>query len=250
MTSKKTKKAIRSVLIVSIATLMGSHSASAAILFQSPVTVSGDTDVNSQGNLFQALDFSTSQTVNTVPFTTASAGTAGIGADVSYGNFEFQNATNTNSTAYNSGSAPFNLLSGAYQGALIGAIYNQNLASTMTITLDGLTNGQDYLLQLWVSDPRGYPRTQSVNGANSVDMAFNTPNSSGSVGQYVIGTFTATGLSESFTVTGDASTPPQINAMQLRAVPEPSTCGLVGGGVLAAGFVRRRRHQGAADFPR
>jgi hypothetical protein len=183
--------------------------------------------------------------VNTVPFTTANTGTNPVGADVSYGNFEFQNAANTNSTAFTSSNAPFSSLSSAYQGALIGAIYNGTNGTTMTITLNGLTNGQNYLLQLWVSDPRGYNRSQTVIGANSVDMAFNTPHADGGVGQYVIGTFTATGLSESFTVTGDTSgigAPPQINAMQLRVVPEPSTCGLVGVGVLAAGFVRRRRH--------
>jgi hypothetical protein len=245
MRTKSTSRSPRAILALGVASLLATYTtASAAIVFQNAVTVSGDTDVNTQGTLFQALDFSTSQTVNTVPFTTAGAGTNGVGADVSYSNFEFQNATNTNSTVYTSGSAPFNLLSSAYKGALVGGIdaYAGGSTVTMTITLNGLTNGQDYLLQFWVSDPRGFGRTQTVNGFNSVNMAFDTPTGPGNVGQYVIGTFTATGVSESFTVTSGAGGVAQINDMQLRAVPEPSTCGLVGVGVLAAGFVRRRRH--------
>jgi hypothetical protein len=235
----------RIVPALSIATLLAGYStASAAIIFQNAVTVSGDSDVNTQGTLVQALDFTSNQTVNTVPFTTAGAGTAAAASDVTYGNFRFQNATNTNSSAFNSGVTPFSLLSSAYRNLQIGSIYNAGGGSTMTITLNGLTAGQDYLVQIWESDPRpgSAGHAETVSGFNNVSMSYNSTGADGGVGQYVIGNFTASGTSESFTIQGNSGVVSQINAMQLRAVPEPGAwVSLLGGcGVLLG--LRRRRH--------
>jgi hypothetical protein len=246
MRTKSPSHSPRAILALGVASLLATYTtASAAIVFQNAVTVSGDTDVNTQGTLVQALDFSSTQTVNTVQFTTAGAGTNPAGSDVTYGKFRFQNATNTNATAFTSGSGAFSLLSSAYQNLQVGAIYNSGGGSTMTITLNNLNVGQDYLVQLWASDSRGATTTENVisGGINTfMDLDTDPGNAAGGLGQYVIGTFTASGISESFSVTGTTGSVSLINAMQLRMVPEPSTCGLVGIGVLAAGFVRRRRH--------
>ena len=70
----------------------------------------------------------------------------------------------------------------------------------------------------------------------------NTTNTVGGVGQYAIGTFTASGTTQPFILseTGGGFNP-LINALQVRAVPEPALT-LVGFAAVVGGslLVRRR----------
>ena len=79
-------------------------------------------------------------------------------------------------------------------------------------------------MQVWVHDNRGSIPLRSetlTSGANTVSLTYNSPGSTaGAVGQYVIGTFTADGTSQSFTLLGGAST--QLNALQVRDVTPPA----------------------------
>jgi hypothetical protein len=129
-------------------------------------------------------------------------------------------------------------------------------SSTATITLGNLNQGDTYLVQFWVSDPRNngvvltrYETLVSSTGGdiNSPTLDYQGP---GSIdGQWVTGTFVAdSSLSETLDIaagnsnasTGDGGSP-QVNLLQLRdlsTVPEPTSVALVGLGMLA---LRRRR---------
>lgn len=162
--------------------------------------------------------------------------------------------------------APFNTLSTSYQRLLSTAWWNDGLDTTAattaryTVTLNNLTLGNIYELQLWVNDARlnnvgqnnpGLFVTLS-DGVTSVDLQNNVNDVLGGIGQYVIGTFTADAASQVFTLTGgntpgadltDPNVTAIMNAYQLRdisPVPEPSTFGLAGLG-LSAWLIFRRR---------
>ncbi|MDQ8209637.1 PEP-CTERM sorting domain-containing protein, partial [Coraliomargarita sp. SDUM461003] len=63
--------------------------------------------------------------------------------------------------------------------------------------------------------------------------------SEGGLGQYVIGTFTADADTQSFDFVLDTTW--HVNAMQLRAVPEPSAYAAIAGVLALACVVTRRR---------
>jgi hypothetical protein len=146
----------------------------------------------------------------------------------------------------------FTLANGAYSNSTTGAI-----------TLGNLTPGHTYLLQFWVSDPRGgdvlSTRVESLTSSTGGDLnpptlAYEAP---GSIdGQWVIGTFVAdASQSEELDLTGSNSNPSagdggsaQVNLLQLRDIttPEPASLGLAGFGAL---WLLARRRCGRS-FPR
>jgi hypothetical protein len=111
---------------------------------------------------------------------------------------------------------------------------------TASFTFSNLTVGQNYLLQFWVADYRNSSEDRQLTlTAGNPSGVLHHLNNTGIQGSYVIGTFTADNtLSQTVTVTDTHE--PQINAVQLRAIPEPSAAAL---GLLAAGglLLRRRR---------
>lgn len=228
--------------------VLAAASCQAAITFQSAVTVSSSSDVSTAGSLVQALSFAASTTVNGVGFSGPNV-QAGSGSPYTNGIFEFNGATNLNDFAFGAGSGnPWNTLTANYQNLLSGGIFLGGLGGfggSFTVNLNSLTVGQDYLVQFWVHDNRGGSialRNQEVEGGNVSAMDFNISDEEGGVGQYVIGTFTASSSSESFRIIGDINSPPQLNAIQLRTIPEPSSALL---SAAAAGLlVLRRRRSG------
>ena len=87
------------------------------------------------------------------------------------------------------------------------------------MTLNNLTVGRVYAVQVWVSDPRGggvAGRTETITGNNQATLAYNVPAATGGVGQYTIGTFTAGAGSQVFSVTSASST--QLNALLVSDV--------------------------------
>ncbi len=198
--------------------------------------ITGDSDVSLQGTLDHAYGGASAATVNGVSFTNSfvlsgwAPGTnlATAGSDTFHFN---DNSANINKSGahYGSASSPFASLSSSYQTLLRYGVYG-DYAATTTYTLGGLTDGQPYLVQLWVNDSRGLAvgRTQILDGTTT--MAYNAGAAEGSTGQYVTGTFTAAGTSQSFTILGNVCQ--QINAIQLRAIPEPSTLALLATGLI------------------
>jgi hypothetical protein len=112
------------------------------------------------------------------------------------------------------------------------------------VTLSGLTNGDNYQVQVWASYI-GAPGQDATTysgpaGSNTVTL---TPE----LNQYAIGTFTASGSSESFCYSPSRGSYSGLNAISVRdtttVVPEPSAWALMLGGLglLALWRLRTRR---------
>ena len=123
-----------------------------------------------------------------------------------------------------------------------------------TITFGNLTPGNTYLVQLWVTDPRGgtlSTRNETVASStggdtNAPTLAYAAPGSTD--GQWVIGRFVAEGSgTQTLVLTGGnagaGSGSAQVNLLQLRditAVPEPTALAAMAFGALGI-LVHRRR---------
>ena len=180
----------------------------ASITWGAPMTISGDTDVTNSGAALYAYAGG-AVTVNGISF-------AATGNGTTWGNVSFTSFGGFNAV-FGASASPFGSLSTAYQSVLSTAAWGSGTAGT--VTLNGLTSGHAYTVQIWVDDSRGtyQYRYESVSssGGNTVTLYFApNSNSAGAVGQYVVGTFTAAGTSQTFTVNGNSVV--QINAINVR----------------------------------
>ena len=199
-------------------TLAASSSQAATILWGAATTISGDLDVSTAGTFVYAEHWSgTNDTVNGVAFTAAQNNVVGSGT------------VGTEDGHPVSGS-----LSTAYANILKGAWYN---AGGKTITLNNLTITQQYQVQIWVADGRYNPdQFTTITGGPSlqVDSVVGNPNTG--FGQFAIGTFTADGTTQTIGIDSGSDI---VNAVSVRAIPEPSAALLGGLGMLC--LLRRRR---------
>lgn len=240
----------------------GSRALAAPIVWGAPQAISGDGDVNTTGSLVYAYNLGpsnvTSSTVNGVPFSAfAFSNTSGFasGSSATVGSVTISETPGL-LVAWNtlgSGSAPYANLNAAYR-VLLDSGGASGLADTMTVLLGGLTVGQDYTCQWWASNAAPLPWLIGVSAAatNAVTLDSNLTDAAGGLGQFVVGTFTADGVSQSidFNAAGGGSGP-MINAFQVRAVPEPSTSAMALAGVACGGFsMWRRRKRARPAFPR
>ncbi|MDF7808664.1 PEP-CTERM sorting domain-containing protein [Pontiellaceae bacterium B12219] len=231
---KKIKKIIG---VTGMAVLMAGVSQAAVIVdWESTAGLTGDTDVSTLGALEYAynLGATDSFTVNTVAFDgTGGGGIADLNND---GNVMIDPIDN-------GADAGFSNLSGDF-GSLLGSAQWLKAAGG-TITLGNLTDGQEYQVQVFSSDTRSGRNNVLVLDGGTAGEFTSLGNGSvaagGAGGTYVIGTFTADATGEaSFFADYLGSGNANINAIQIRAIPEPATIGLVaafGGGIL---FIRRR----------
>jgi len=220
----------------------------APITWSSPTAVSGDADVITTGTLVAARNFSQTQltpVVNGVlfdifPIPNGGTGAAGI---PNVATLAFSNADSSD-VAYGSATAPFSSLSAQYQ-YLLGSGAGSSTGATLTLTLLNLTNNTPYVFQWWSNDSDlnfGGVNSTTATAINGVTLDENSSNAAGGLGQWVLGTFTASGTTQAITFSGPR---PVINAFQLRAVPEPGTLTLMAFSSLALGGLafgcRRRR---------
>jgi autotransporter-associated beta strand protein len=179
----------------------------AVIAWGTPTLVSGNTDVTNSGTALYAYA-GTATTVNGVTFTAVSSGTT-------WGNVSFT-SFGSYYAAFTATSAPFNALSTAYSNVLSSGAYGG--ATTGTVTLNGLTYGRAYTVQIWVNDSRalasGRNETASSSGGNSVALDYNNTDVAGGVGRFSIGTFVANSTSQTFTLASSSSV--QLNAISVR----------------------------------
>jgi hypothetical protein len=231
--------------------------AAASASFGSTVTwgtaanISGNTDVSTVGSLVLANEIggAAAQTVNGVtfsPFTGTNAAT------ITQGNVTLSAPTSGDTVNIDSGFGP-STFSSSYNAMLNGAAALGNGSSEangldpMDLTIAGLTPGSPYLIEIWVNDSRGYPvnRQETLSGSNSDSAVIDylTP-----PGQFITGTFVADSTgSQTISMTPvDINNSPsnadaQINAFQVRAVPEPATLGLVGVGAMGLLLIGRKR---------
>ncbi len=224
------------------ASLVLSISAHAAIInWSGPALIANDSDVITTGTLVMAYNFSQTQQpvmVNTVPFAVfpipnganAIVGYTGI-ATIGIFNLE------SSDTSYGSTAAPFSGLSPAYR-TLLGSGMGSSQGNTLTLNLDGLSNGSTYVFQCWANDSDlvhgGNPTT--INAGNSAVVPSNASGLGGGLGMWVSGTFTATGSTQAINFSGAR---PVINAFQVREVPAPGAAALLG----LAGLIASRRRR-------
>jgi hypothetical protein len=116
---------------------------------------------------------------------------------------------------------------------------------TLTFSFTNLTLGQKYEIRVWALNYTNFGggRYETVDGT-STQISHSNGNGTNTGGGYFKGVFTADSSSQSFYLTGLATTPSpdrvaQYNALQLSAIPEPGSALLGGLGILA--LLRRRR---------
>ncbi len=199
-------------LAISMAALAPQPAAAATISWGTPTTVSGDTDVATTGAFICAYTGGgTGGTVNGEIFTAGNSGTA-WGANVTLTSFGSSYSSFGGNT-----SSPWSGLSASYQSVLQCGAYGG--AAAGTVTLNNLTAGHSYIVQIWVNDSRSgvTGRTETTGGSgDAVTLTYNSLNAQGGVGQYSIGYFVADSTSQSFTLTPNSSGSVQLNALSLR----------------------------------
>jgi hypothetical protein len=209
-----------------------------------PIAISGDADVLNDGTTIAAFNMNGPDvTVNGVTF--ASWSYPFMSTTTTMGNYTFtESPGHLLAQSTTSNSSPFASLSANYQ-TLLGSAISTDDNNTLTLTITGLTLGQQYQFQWWLNASQyagtgpGFRTTASA--PISVTLDDNTTNQFGGLGQTVVGTFEAGATMEIITFTGaDSTQAPTVNAFQLRAVPEPSSVVLVSL-VLAGAVLRRRR---------
>jgi hypothetical protein len=180
---------------------------------------------------------------------------------VTSGNYNFTedefaegNGFLVNYSGLGTGSGAFITLSAGYQ-TLLGNGGGSTAPTMLALTISGLTVGQTYLFQWWDNNSSldssftGLELNTVSTAVNAATLAGND-GTAGSVGQFAIGTFTATGANEEIDFNGSSAdgnpSDPMLNAFQLRVadVPEPSTFALLGIGVLTLVMKLRSRKTG------
>ena len=231
------------------------HSAQANIILQpvtnatiswgNPTAIVGDLDVATNGGFVSAFHFGggtpPDTAVNGVTFTGVNPG---FGTSVTFGGNTLAESPSTLG-AYNGAgtAAPYTGLTTSYR-ALVGSGVGAFAAATITLTLNGLTAGHNYQIQIWnnasASSTLG---STTIAAGNSVVLNSNTTGLNGGLGQFAVGTFTPGLTSQDITFNG-STTSPTMNGYQLRDLsiaPEPSTWALLIGGAALLGWVQKRR---------
>ena len=210
--------------------LMAGTAQAAVVTWGAVQNITGDSDVLTTGTLVAAENYGltgvSSTTVNGVTFSARPFG-----------------AFASNSLGAVTG--PFSSLSAPYQTLLSSAVLG--LATTGLNT--SLTIGQTYQVQLWsnISNVAANSVTDVISG-NTVSLNSNTTAAIGGLGQYVVGTFVADTVFQTFSFAPTG----RINGFQIRAlpsaVPEPGSAlaGMLALGVCLSGLAGRSRRQPAA----
>ena len=238
-------KLMKNLALLSLASLLGFSTTHAATITWSvgPIsTTDGDeSDVSTWGDLVEAVNFgaaTTSTTINTVTFEAFTD----IGNNHTTDNLSTLVDQSADSNFYTDGNTSYDTL-------LDGFIFD-TLASEITYTLTGLGIGNVYEVQLFLADDRTnlslayYDSYLSVDGSGS-SLGGNSTVFGGDANPALVftGTFTADASTQTFTAQSfeddNTNRGTQLNAYQLRTIPEPSSTALLGLGGLA--FMLRRK---------
>ena len=223
--------------------------ADAASISWGPATdVSASTDVATNDSTIQALSFSDAggadATVNGVLFTAVDAvvGTTTAGEVFTFGSGEGALQVTEVGNGNVRGLGAFDPTGDANYDNILGGMFDNNVAAgpTYTFEIQNLVDGRDYTIQLWSHDGRNFDipeRTTTFDDGNGSSVTLTQGIVPGTDnGDFVIGTFTASGTTQTINVSSNVSA--VINAYQLRAVPEPGSLALLS---LCGLLVARRR---------
>ncbi len=244
---------------LSVATLLSTHAvAQDLITFSTPTGVTGDTSILNLGTEDLGVYFTTTgagagtETINGISLAESDGLNNAPSQTYTSGLYSISlaggNATGTTAySGFGSGAAPYSTLSAGLQTILKGGAYEYE-NGLGTVTLTGLTAGTAYKFELLVNDSRGGEagRTETLSDTSATPktsgtVAFNAQGAEGGVGDYVTGSFTSTGTTETFDINSTINDD-QINAFELAtAVPEPSTWALLGVSCVGLVIFLRRR---------
>ncbi len=219
--------------VIGLACLTSSHAAT--VIWGAAQGITGDSDVATNGTFDRAYIFGDiSWTVNGVPFDPFTGNVAGD--TMSFPNQDGAFGDGGPGTQYGD-------LSTAYRNLLYYGAW-ASPSTTESFTLNNLTIGYSYQVQIFANDSRtaGFGRSMALTGSSTV-LDYNTTEAVGGVGQFAIGTFTANSTSQVLGFSSPTDTP-QLNGLSLRvtAVPEPSTWAMLSLGLMSILALRRRRH--------
>jgi hypothetical protein len=222
------------------------HSAASAqnINWSTAAGITGDANLSTAGVYFDSLipEYTgTALTADGVLFNNDSSATTSGGGD---GTISYAWTTTDNSpydyTSFNLGSSDFNAVMNA------GGAYENGLQSG-SVTISGLTAGNTYSVQdfEYAANANGIT---TFSGATPTTINSANVGGAGTLGEYVSGTFTATGGTETFDFSGVSPASytvlGSISVFNITSVPEPSSGSLtVAGCVVALGLARLRRRQ-------
>jgi hypothetical protein len=222
----------KAIILATSAIILSASANAAGITWGSSQAVStgsgNSSDVSTQGAFHHAVagEFTnggpSDYTVNGVLFTGVGGGTAV--ADLW--------------TAGNSGDSAYNGLLSETNFGLGGSSFTLNLGDSSALGGAALTAAQEYQIQMFYVDQNTPGRTVTFGDG---EMSPSTVDLLATNGQYAIGTFTASGATQSITMLADGFSQVQFSAFQVRAIPEPSAAALLLGLGGFALVLRRRK---------
>jgi len=185
-----------------------------AVTWQTPVTISGASDVSASGIYFGSWapqdGSANNYPVNGVTFQGFSdlpGLTPGSTLDNGYNGFGSPNTSDAN-----------------YNTLLQYARFSNEGTTPATFSWSGMTPGNTYLIQFWVNDGRniGEGRSETITGGGNTSAPISYGSDGSGPGQYIIGTFVGDGSgAQTLTLTAastGANPDPQINLFQVRDI--------------------------------
>jgi hypothetical protein len=184
------------------------------VTWQSPLTISGPTDVSTRGDYFGSWAPQDAN-ANTLPVN----GVTFQG----FSDLPYFRAGSTFDNGYNGFGSP-NTSDSNYNALLQYARFSNESSTPATISWGGMTPGHTYLVQLWVNDGRniGESRSETIKGGTNTSAPLNFGSDGSGPGHYIIGTFVANSAGGQTLILNPFSTganpDPQINLLQIRDI--------------------------------
>lgn len=213
------------------------------ITWQTPVTISGPSDVNTQGTLFGSW----------APYNGDAASGGLVVNGVNFNAYStLPGASNTFDNGGGNGTyASPNTSDNNYNNLLTAGAFG-NTTNPYTISWTGMTPGHTYLVQFWVNDGRNSTvntRTETVTGGANTSAPLDYGSGSSGPGQYVIGTLVAASSgAETLTLTPGPNIPSaQFNLLQVRDVTATASEPVIASTRISGGNLIFSGSNGTAD---